>query len=444
MSLANRFTLWCLLLLPFNFACAEDLLTVYQQAVNGDPRLKAAGLKVDIVTAQKEQSFGEFLPQVSASGNWSQNDQTVGNSTTSVNTTYPGKRYTVSVNQSLVDFAKFWNWRRARETENVYIEERVEAENALIDDVVERYFDVLQAEDQLTLLRGEADALDKHLEQIKRQFDKQLIKITDLYEVEARIDQVQASEIEAETALIKAKENLKELTNSIPEGLYRLREDIDYQPLEGNLEDWIGMAKSENPLLRAQVLAIEAASDDVAMQRSRHLPVVDLQFNYFNADTGFQSSRTPQTEVQVAAINVTVPIFNGGVISEKTNEAQHRLELAKNENDSKTRALIKEISDAFLTSNSSVRRISASAKALASAKKSREAKEKGFKFGLETVNDVLDAQQAEFRAKRDLSQGRYNYVKSRMRFLHAVGVISTQNLQEINDWLQKPEQTNNN
>lgn len=444
MDLANRLAVSLMLLVPLNQACAEDLLTVYQQAVNGDPRLKAASLKVDIVTAQKEQSFGEFLPQVSATGNWSHNDQTVGNSTRSVNTTYPGKRYYISVNQSLIDFTKFWNWRRARETENAYLEEQVEAENALIDDVVERYFDVLQAEDQLNLLRGEAEALEKQLEQIKRQFEKQLVKITDLYEVEARVDQVKASEIEAETALVKAKENLKELTNATSESLYRLREDIDYQPLEGNLEDWIGMARSENPLLRAQVNTIEAASDDVAMQRSRHLPVVDLQFNYYNTDTGYQSSRTPQTEIQVAAINVTVPIFSGGVISEKANEAQHRLELAKNENDSKTRALIKEISDAFLSSNSSVRRIAASAKALASAKKSREAKEKGFKFGLETVNDVLDAQQAEFRAKRDLSQGRYSYVKNRMRFLHAVGVISTQNLQEINDWLQKPAQTSTN
>ncbi len=444
MNWANKLTACCMLLLPLQLTRAEDLLTIYHQAVSGDTRLKAAGLKLDIVTAQKEQSFGEFLPQVSGTANWSNNDQTVGDSTRSVNTTYPGKRYYISVNQSLVDFAKFWNWRRARETENVYIEEQIEAQNALIDDVVERYFDVLQAEDQLDLLRGEGMAIEKQLEQIKRQFEKQLLKITDVYEVEARVDQLKASEIEAETALVKAKENLKELTNAIPEGLYRLREDIDYQPLEGNLQDWIGMAKSENPLLRAQVSAIEAASNDVAMQKSRHLPVVDLQFNYYNTDTGYQSSRTPQTEVQVAAINVTVPIFSGGVISEKANEAQHRLELSKNENDGKIRALVKEISDAYLSSNSSVRRIAASAKALASAKKSREAKEKGFKFGLETVNDVLDAQQAEFRAKRDLSQGWYSYVKNRMRFLHAVGVISTQNLQEINDWLQKPEQTSTN
>ncbi|WFP48601.1 TolC family protein [Methylomonas sp. EFPC3] len=109
-------------------ALADDLVSVYQQALSGDPKLKAAGLKLNIGTAQKEQSFGEFLPQVTATGNWSHNDQTVSGSGREVNTTYPGKRYYISVNQSLVDLAKFWNWRRAKETENVYIEEQIEAE----------------------------------------------------------------------------------------------------------------------------------------------------------------------------------------------------------------------------------------------------------------------------------------------------------------------------
>lgn len=164
------------------------------------------------------------MPQVTATGNWSHNDQTVSGTARSVNTTYPGKRYYISVNQSLVDLAKFWNWRRAKETENVYIEEQIEAENALIDDVVERYFDLLQAEDQLNLLRGETEALAMQHEQIKRQFAKQLVKITDLYEVEARLDQLQASQIEAETVLVKARENLREMTNNLPQDLARLRE----------------------------------------------------------------------------------------------------------------------------------------------------------------------------------------------------------------------------
>ncbi|MCQ8102835.1 TolC family outer membrane protein [Methylomonas sp. SURF-2] len=417
---------------------SEDLLTVYQQALEADPALKSAMLKLDIVAAQKQQAVGEMLPQVTASANWSANNQRLSSVGSTATSNYKGTRYVLSVNQSLIDFAKFWNWRRAQEVENQYSAESIEARHVLIDSVVDKYFSVLEAEDQLFFFGKEKQATEKQLEQVKKQYAKQLLKITDLYEVEARLDQIQASEIEAETILVRARESLKALSNTTPARLFKLRDDIDFKPLEGELDDWIAVAKSENPVLAAQISALAAASDDVVMQKSKHLPVVDLQFNYYNTDTGYQSARTPETEVQVAAINVTMPIFSGGITSQRVNEAQLRLALTENENEAKVRALIKETSDAFLSSNASVRRVKATVKALESSRKSREAKEKGFKYGVETISDVLDAQQVEFRAERDLSQAKYGYIKNRIRFMHAIGLISVENLMEINEWLQQP------
>jgi len=89
--------------------------------------------------------------------------------------------------------------------------------------------------------------------------------------VEARLDQIKASEIEAETILTTAIESLKELTNTTPVSLHKLRDSIEYQHLEGNLEDWIAVAKSENPTLAAQLHSIEAAGNDVAVQKIKVL-----------------------------------------------------------------------------------------------------------------------------------------------------------------------------
>jgi len=290
-------------------------------------------------------------------------------------------------------------------------------------------------------LQTERQSTEKQLEQINRQFAKSLVKITDLYDVEARLDQIKASEIEAETILTTAIESLKELTNTTPATLYRLRESIDYKNLEGNLEDWIAVAKSENPTLAAQLHTIAAASNDVAVQKSRYLPVVDAQFNYYDANTGYQSSNIGQTETQVAAINVNVPIFTGGVTTHRLFEANHRLELSKTENEAKIRALIKETSDAYLSTNANVRRIDASQKALESTAKARQAKETGFKYGVETMSDVLDAQQQEFKAKKELSKAKYSYIKNRIRFMQATGLITEENLSEVNSWLQvEPKQ----
>lgn len=413
---------------------AEDLLSVYYQALAQDPQLRTAELKVEVGNAQKGQALGQMLPQITGTANWSENMQAV---ETQPDQDYRGTRYYVSLTQSLIDFAKFWDWKRAQQVENQYTSELLDAQHELIFNVVERYFTVLDADDQLSLIKAEKQATENELEQIKKQFAKQLIKITDVYEAEARLDQLNADLIEAESKLIIAKQALKELTNANVEHFDKLKEGIEYNELDGNLEDWIAVAKSQNPIIAAQQSAIEAASDNVAVQKSRYLPVVDLQLNYYDTDTGFQSVRTNHTQTQVAAINVNVPIFTGGTTTHRMFEAQSRLAIANEENESKIRALIKETSDAFTSSNANARQVSASEKALNSAGKSREAMQSGLRYGVETVADLLRAQQQEFKAKRELSKAKYQYITNRVRFLKAIGSINEDNLQEINQWLTK-------
>lgn len=425
----------CLLLsltvAAFNTAYAEDLLSVYQQALQSDPSLKVADARVEIVAAQTGQALGQMLPQITGTANWSANQQSVRSS----DSHYNGTRYYLSLSQSLMDFTKFWTWRHAQTVESQIELERIEAQQSLMFNVVERYFIVLEAEDQLRFIQSEQQATQQQLEQVKKRFAKQLIKITDVYEVEARLDKMEADRIEAESQLSSAKQNLKELTGSSANNLLSLRNDIQYQALEGNIDDWVAVAMNENPSLAAQRQAIEAAHDDVSTQKSRYLPVVDLQLNYYDTDTGYQSTRTQEVQTQVAAINVNVPIFTGGTTTHRLFEAQSRLELSKQEEETKLRTVVKETSDAFFSSNANLRRIQASQKALESAKKSHEAMESAYKYGVATISDVLISQQAEFRAKRDLSQSRYSYVKNRVRFLRAIGTISEDNLQEVNSWL---------
>lgn len=439
----------CIMLVQAHTVHAEDLLTIYQQALGADPESKAAELSMEITKEQTNEAMGEMLPQISGSANWSKNAQDTSARAATKTTravpastsNYTGTRYYASLNQSLFDFAKFWNWRRANTVEEQYNAENIAAQHALMQKVIEKYFSVLEAQDQLFFYQTEKNAMEKRFEQVQKQFTKQLVKITDVYTVEARVDQLKASEIEAETIVVTAKEALKELTNTPFSELYQLRENVDYKPLEGQLEQWIEVAKSENPSLAAQIKAIEAAHDGVTMQKSKFMPVVDLQLNYYDTNTGYQSSNLgTQYGTQVGAINVSVPIFDGGVSIHRLFESEHRLELAKNENEAKIRALVKETSDSFLSSNASVRRIDASRKALASAVKSSEATDMGFKKGVVTMTDVLNAQQEEFKAKRELAQAKYAYIKHRARFMRSVGMITEQNIEEVNNWLQPKTQ----
>ena len=435
----NKHGLALIILACSQTAQAEDLLTIYEQALQADPQLQSANVKVDIGAAQKGQALGQMLPQISASGNWSENRQTNKGERQTQSNSFKGTRYYVSLNQSLVDFAKFWEWRRASKVEDQYAAEAIEAHNQLMFNVVERYFNELEAEDQLYFAKTEKLAVQKQLEQVEKQYAKQMLKITDLYAVEARLDQIIAAEILAESKRVTAQQSLRELTGVNPAELNKLRDVVDYQEIEGDLQQWVDMAQSQNPAISAKQIAIEAAQNNVTVQQSKFLPVADLQLNYYDTNTGFQNislgGSTVQTEV--AAINVTVPIFSGGTTTHQMFEAKHRLQLSRNDNESAIRAITKETSDAFLSANANARHIKAAQKALDSAGKSREAMERGFSYGVVTISDVIKAQQDEFSAKKDFSQAKYNYIKNRIRFMHAIGSIAEENLQEINGWLEE-------
>lgn len=419
-------------------AVAEDLLTVYQQALQSYPKLKSAEVKVEIGSAQKGQALGKMLPQINATGNWSTNRNAQTNTRTNHVTVshYPGTRYYVSLNQTLIDFAKFWEWRRTSKLEDQYAIEAIEANNQLMFDVVDRYFSELEAEDELSFAKTEKQAAQKQLEQIQKQFSKQLVKITDLYAAEARLDQLIAEEILAYSKRVTVQESLGELTGVTPATLNKLRDVVDYPEIQGDLQQWIEMAQSQNPGVSAKQIAIQAAENNVTVQKSKYLPVAELQLNYYDTDTGYQSSQSPPTQVQTAAINVNVPLFSGGTTTHQMFEAQQRLQLSKNDNEAAVRAITKETSDAFLTANANARRISASQKALVSAGKSREAMERGYHYGVVTISDVIKAQQDEFSAKKDFAQAKYSYIKNRIRFMHAIGSIAEENLLEINGWLE--------
>lgn len=415
----------------------DDLLSVYQQALDADPHLKASEVKIKIGNAQKGQALGQMLPQITASTNWSANRQTQNGLSRDLTNSYGGSRYVVSINQTLLDFPKYWNWERSKAVESQYTLENIQAQQTLLFNVVEKYFGVLEAEDELSFYKSEEDLTGQQLEQIQKLFDRQLVKITDVYAIEARLDQVKASIIEAEAKLVTAKEALRELTNIDSVALAKLRDGIEYKELEGKLDDWLEVAKNENPALAAQQYAIVAADRDVSTQKAKHLPVVELQLTYYNTNTGFQSSRlATDTDIEVAAVNINVPVFSGGTTTKQTQEAQHKLTLNKLSKEAQLRELIKETSDAFLNSNASVRRIKATQKALESTRKSREAMETGFSYGVETISDVLNAQKEEFKTMRELAQAKYGYVKNRMRFLQAIGTISEENLIEVNNWLE--------
>jgi outer membrane protein len=335
----------------------------------------------------------------------------------------------------LLDVSKVYHWKRYQSLTDKSYSELSQAEQALQYDVVDRYFAVLAERDNKDLIDREIIITKKQLKQVQHQFDKRMVKITDVYELEAKLDDLYAQQIESNTKLDNAKRSLKELTGKPATSLARLREDIQFLPLQGDIKTQVELAKRHNPLIKAQNEAIEAADYNLLSQHARHLPVVELQLQHYNTDTGYQNNQTPVIETKVAAININIPLFSGGSTYHGAREASKQLAIDKQRKISLLRAIEKETYDAYLSANASVRRIKAAEKAHKTAIKAREAMEKGFQYGMQSIGDVLVSQAREFSTHRDLLDAKYSYIKNRIRFEQVSGTLSLDTLEKINRWL---------
>ncbi len=428
----NIAILLMLLATPTQTLLAQDLIGIYQQAQLADPTLKTAELQIGVGEAQRGQAGGVLLPQISASANLSTNDFTPANGASS---SYKGKRYTVGLTQSVIDLPKFLNWQRYQKIVSHYELAYEEAQQVLMQNVVDKYFAVLEARDTLELVNQEIAVSQKQLEQVKKQFEKQMVKVTDVYELEAKLDLLFADAIDAKTKLDVAQQGVIELTGQSPGKLAGLRSDIQFTEIIGSIDDWMAQAQALNPALAAQDQAIAAAEYDVLQQHAKHLPSVDLQWTYFDTNTGFQNTQSTAYKTSVAAININIPLFSGGVTSRQADEASKTLEINKEKQNALLRNMIKETREFFLGTNASVKRIQASTKALESSIKAREMMEKGFRYGFQSISDILMSQAREYKAKKDLLDAKYSYIRNRTHFERATGTITEQSLQAINKWL---------
>lgn len=422
-------------------AYSADLLTVYEAAVLDDPRLKVADLKVGVGRATQQQAAGDLLPQLRGTASVSENRQDLERDAT-LNTlggreSFPGERYSLTLTQPLFNLAKYYRWQRQQAITQQFQYERNDVLQQLMLDVVEGYFMVLQAEDDLALVNQAVATNEGLLAQVENLHDKQLAKVTELLEVRASLDKLLADRVEAESLVSIARERLHELTGQNYQDILPLREDASFARVEGSLEQWLAKVKSGSASLASLSSAVEAQSQALKEQKAGRLPVVDLQASHQKSDLGFENSPRPTTATDVVGVNVSMPLFTSGVISGRVSESRLRLEMAQNEFEIQYRSLIKEARDALLRANAAVRRIAASRKAVESAAKSAEAMDKGFKLGAVTSADVLDAKRGYFQSLRDRNASRYDYILNRMRLLRISGLASEAELLQMNSWLAR-------
>ena len=459
----HRRIVWTLgLICSINAAQAEDLLNVYQRALNNDPQIREADANRRATRESKPQALAALLPQVSGTASYDK-DNNDGTSTSTFvlngvltpsdrsgdgdSTT---KRWSVDLRQSVFSWN---NWVALKRADRQVAQAEADyqaAQQDLVTRVAARYFDVLAAQDNVDAQQSAFEAISRQLEQADKRFEVGLIAITDVQEAKAARDSAAASLIAAKRQLASAEELLREIT---AEKYTVLAKPADTMPLKlpepADEQQWVNSSMEQNLALVSSRLAADIARDDVRSAFGGHLPSIDLVAGRSNTrteselalDRGGVSAGDSDQDGNSYGIQFTVPLFSGGATQSRVRQSEFLWQAARERLTRVSRQTERQARDAFLGVNSEISRVAALRQALESSQTALKATEAGYEVGTRTAVDVLDARRTLVQAQTNYARSRYDYILNVLALKQAAGILDAKALEEVNGWLTESAPT---
>jgi outer membrane protein len=409
-------------------ANASDLLDTYRTALQNDPVFLSAQYRQLVAVESRPQARSALLPQFDFDANIGRKD-VAGDAQGNFDSNGIG----LTLTQSIYNRANYIVLSQA-DLQILQAEaDYASAHQSLLLRSAERYFDILAAGDNLEFTRSEKNAIKRQLEQAERRFEVGLIAITDVKEAQAQYDLAVADEIAADNELATANEAMRVLTGAYQRALLPLGEESPLvAPTPENIEAWVSTANDNNLQLRIARIDTEIAKKSIDLQRAARLPDTSLIGSYTNRHDG---SLVGDSELSQIRIQVSVPLYTGGLVGSRVRQANASFELARQQQDSERRSTEQQTRNAYRNVRADISRVKALKQALISTQSAAEATEAGFDVGTRTAVEVLISLRGVFRAKANHAGSRYDYILNSLRLRQAVGTLSVSDIETVNSLL---------
>jgi outer membrane protein len=413
---------------------AQNLVDIYQLAEQNDASLKIAQANYQAARESLPLATSTRKPQVNLSVQQSLKESD--NSSIGSNTNQ-NLGYTLSLTQTV------YNAQTSAQVDSAGASVRQAeanlkvAEQDLVIRVATRYFAILSAQDSVKFARAEQNAIARQLEQAQKRFEVGLIAITDVQEAQALYDRSQAQSLLAENQLDNAFQALQVITAEASSStLATLGDQLSLIiPQPADIKAWVDTSLQNNQSLAAALAASRAAKFELDHQSRGHYPTVD--FNASFNDSRIDDDRLGdfnQDDISLM-LQLNIPLFTGGRIDATRQQAASNYLSAQNTALLQNRLTSQQTRIAYLGVVSGIGQVKAFKQALNSSSTALKATEAGFEVGTRTSVDVLVSLRETFRAQRDYSSARYDYLINTLKLKQAAGLLSSNDLTAINRWL---------
>lgn len=422
-------------------ASAEDLLSVYDQALVNDPQIREAEALRLAQRQSRPLAIANLLPGVNAQAgrrrDWG--TQTFnGVPIEGTGDAYATRdSWSLSITQPLFSWQDWIALRSANQQVAQAEADYMARQQALAQRVAQQYFAVLNARDNLRAVEAARNATQRQLEQAEQRFEVGLIAITDVQNARAERDSGNASVISAQRQLASAEEQLRA---TIGVRLTSLNEPTPDMPLvspePASEQDWVNAAMEQNLNLISSRLAADIARSAVTSSFGSFMPSVGLTLGKTHSEGRENNNVSDGKSVQLGfSMNLNGAGYGN---YSRTKQSQYQWIAAKERLERTSRDTERQARDAYQGVISEIARVQALQQAVESSRTSLQATEAGYEVGTRTLVDVLDSRRLLIQAETNYSAAKYSYLNNLIQLRLAAGDLDRSVLEQINQWLTVP------
>lgn len=449
-----------------SLVAADNLRDIYELALRNDPTIRAAEASYKAGLESENLGRSGLLPQINAgayynssdlsnSGDFAAGDLLIPNvNDTKADTTAWG----VSLDQRVFDMPAWFGFTQGKELTRQAEAQFAADQQDLIVRVAEAYFNVLRALDNLNVSRAQERTNLRQLEQTQQRFDVGLIAITDVHESRAAYDLSVATRLSDEGNLGVSLEALSILTGQQHDYVWLLKEDypvVDPSPMDK--QEWVDFALDNNYSVKASAYSRDAANEFAKAKKYEYAPKLTARLGYDDSRTSFERDvyDVPDSDTgelrdisnnfdqdfdgTSIRLDLRMPLYSGGAISATRRQAYQQYNQAQEIYAGTVRNTVQRTRALHLQTTVDVATTKARRQAITSSKSAFDATQAGYEVGTRNIVDVLNVQQNLFTAVRDYANARYQYVIDMLGLKRAAGIISPQDVYELNKWLVPPD-----
>ncbi len=433
---ARRRALCSLMLLGLTAGAgrADDLQSVYRQAVDTSPVIAQARAQLDSEVAGKSLARADLHPHVNGFASGGMNTGYVtGFGPTPISTGYHSDLFSVSLTQLLFNGQTLAALKEADSRIEAGEAALAYAQQSVALQVTQVYFGMLQAQANERVAEQQASLLQSIADQTNTSLKVGTGDIISVQEAQSQLDAAQADLIAAKNAVEVARGQLEQLTHHRAGTLRDVKTLQALGPEPGELGPWLDTALKNQPLLQQARATLRATEERVEYERRARWPTLTLSGVGQHAvgtllpPLGFDQAG--------ASLNLSIPIYEGGSTRAAIRQAE-ALSRASRDSEANLRDGIRLATQtAFVNLQNSVAQFHARQQSVNSARVALDGTRTGYEIGTRSIVDLLTAATNYAAAQRNYYLALYTQIVTRVQLKAAAGILAPQDIESLNGLL---------